>query len=200
MNARCGCILLAAGSSARLGYPKQLLRADSETLLHRTARLACEAGLDPICVVLGSRSDELRSELQQLPVHIVANRDWQTGMSSSLRVGLQHLTVSQPDIDHVLVLVCDQVGLTPAQLQALLAASKANPKNIIASFYQGRAGVPAIFPAVHFGELLRIDGDRGARELLVRHAGQVMALPFPEGELDIDAPEDVARAGLQRNG
>jgi molybdenum cofactor cytidylyltransferase len=173
-----------------------LLRANGESLLHRAARLAVESHLQPICVVLGSRASELTRELNDFDVQIVINPNWQEGMAASLRTGVEHLTSTSTPPHHILVLLCDQMGVTSTHLNALLAAAEDHPKKIIASFYRNRSGVPAIFPAVYFAELLKIHGDRGARHLLQRHASDTVLLPLAEGELDIDSPEDVERAGL----
>jgi molybdenum cofactor cytidylyltransferase len=189
----CACILLAAGASSRLGYPKQLLQVNGETLLYRTARLALAAGVHSLYVVLGCAADELRPALLTLPAAVLINEHWQTGMASSLRAGLEALS---SNITHALVLVCDQVSLSADQLDKLLTEAHAHPRNIIASTYQGRSGVPAIFPADCFRSLQAIDGDRGARDFLQRHADRVMSITFEQGSQDIDTPDDVASAGL----
>lgn len=189
----CAGILLAAGASTRLGYPKQLLQLDCETLLHRAARLAYETGLSPINVVLGSKASELQPELRDLPVYVLINEDWQSGMASSLRLGLQALPLATT---HAMVLVCDQVGLCVSQLGQLLQTSSMHPQSIVASSYSGSSGVPAIFPAAFFPELRMIQGDRGARDLLRRHHDNVLPLTFPQGAHDIDTAEDVQQAGL----
>ena len=189
----CAGVLLAAGASRRLGYPKQLLQVEAETLLHRTTRLALEAGLQPVQVVLGSRAEELQSAIADLPIQIVINQDWPSGMASSLRTGLSTL---QATTTHALILVCDQVALTADQLRQLLATSAAHPEKIIASAYGGQPGVPAVFPSAFFDHLLAIEGDRGARELLRTHCRHVLSLAFDHGTLDIDTAEDVIRANL----
>lgn len=193
----CACVLLAAGESTRLGYPKQLLRRDAETLLHRAARIALESHLEPTCVVVGSRADELRLEIQDLPIEIVINADWKEGMGASMRIGIEHLTRNSPAPPRILVLLCDQVGVSTSHLISMLAAAEANPEKIVASFYQDRPGVPAIFPSAYFPELLNIHGDQGARQLLQDHASNTVLLPFAGGEFDVDTAEDVKRAGLE---
>jgi len=192
------CVLLAAGASRRLGFPKQLLLLDGETLLHRTARLALLVGLKPVYVMLGSRADELRNELSGLPaVEVVINADWETGMASSLRAGIERFRSGGEHPDRILVLVCDQTGLTEEHLRRLMAESAAHPDRIVASGYGEKVGVPAIFPATYLDELSRIEGDHGARELLGRHANEVLRVSFPEGAVDIDTVQDAIKAGLR---
>lgn len=193
---RCACILLAAGQSSRLGFPKQLLRINGETLLHRSARLAVETGLQPVCVVLGSSADACKGELRELPVSVMRNDAWQEGMSTSLRVGLDHLAESFLDIHHALIMVCDQVALTAAHLSALLRHSQSQPEKIIASFYGERSAVPAIFPRQYFRELIQLKGDQGARHFMQHASDALVLVPFPGGELDIDTPKDLERAAL----
>jgi molybdenum cofactor cytidylyltransferase len=192
---RCAAVILAAGASARLGQPKQLLRVHGESLLHRSARLASEAGCSPVYVVLGFEAGQMTPELADLPVETVLNPAWQEGMGTSLRAGMESLQRSQPQPQAVLLVVCDQPRLTAEHLQALLNPHKAHAPNgkvaITASFYAQRNGVPAIFSASLFSELLAISGDRGARDLMRSHAAEVEGIPWPAGELDLDRPEDL---------
>lgn len=193
---RCAAVLLAAGASTRLGQPKQLVPIDGESLLHRTARLALEAGCSPLYVVLGFEADRMRDELTGLPAQIVVNTHWHEGMGSSLRSGMAALQQSDPHPQAVLLLVCDQPRLTAEHLRNLLAthanAPTSNEKPVTASAYGGRSGVPAVFSSGLFGELASCAGDRGARDLIRAHHPDVAAVPWPAGELDLDRPEDLS--------
>jgi molybdenum cofactor cytidylyltransferase len=190
---QCAAILLAAGASIRLGQPKQLVLLDGESLLHRTARLAVEAGCSPVLVVLGFEADRMRRQLHDLPAEIVMNPQWQDGMGSSLRAGMAALSKTPAALGAVLVLVCDQPRLTLDHLHALLDRHKNAPSGIAitASVYAGKAGVPAIFSAGLVPELHACAGDRGARDLIRSHAAQVQGIPWPDGEADLDAPDDL---------
>jgi molybdenum cofactor cytidylyltransferase len=181
-------ILLAAGASRRLGTPKQLLVWRGETLLRRTARLALEAGFRPVRVVLGAEAPRCEATLRDLDVEIVANPAWEAGMSTSLRAGLEGLAA---DVDAVLVLVCDQPALSLGHLESLRAAQLAHPETAVASGYAGARGIPVLFPRVFFERLERLQGDRGARSLL--QGEDVLEVPFPGGEFDLDTPEDLTR-------
>ena len=193
----CAAILLAAGASRRLGFPKQLLRLDGETLLHRTARLAIAVGLSPVYVVLGSRADEIRNALSDLLIEEILNAEWETGMASSLRVGIDRLRAEGRCPDRSLILVCDQTGLTEEHLRRLLTESSAHPGRMVASSYGEKIGVPAIFPATYFDDLIKIRGDHGARELLRQHADEVTVVSFLGGAVDIDTAQDAMKAGLR---
>lgn len=189
---RCAAIVLAAGASTRLGQPKQLVRIDGESLLHRTARLALETGCSPVLVVLGFEAKTLRAQLDGLAVDVIVNREWQEGMGASLRSGMDAIRKSDPQPNAVLILVCDQPRLTADHLRTLLARHQSARRiAITASVYARRAGVPALFSARLFSALLASSGDCGAKDLIRARAAEVQGIPWPAGELDLDLPEDL---------
>lgn len=183
-------IILAAGASRRLGQPKQLLVYKGETLLGRSIRLANEAGVAPVCAVLGAHAEVIRASVEPSGATVVVNDEWEQGIASSIHAGLHAL---HPDTPGVLILSCDQPRLTARHLRALIEAfaAQASPA-IVASAYAGVHGVPAVFPRVVFGELLALRGDRGARALLAHPPCSLTAVAFPGGEADIDEPCDLA--------
>jgi molybdenum cofactor cytidylyltransferase len=184
------CVILAAGGSARLGQPKQLVKIEGETLLRRTVRLAGEAGCDPIVVVLGSEAERMRAEVSEYGTVIVTNGDWPSGMGSSLCSGVQAVARLDPQPANVLLLVCDQLALNADVLRRLIERQRTG---ITASRYGGRPGVPAIFSSAFYPELMAVTGDRGARGILERHASAVTCVDFPEGEADLDTREQLDR-------
>ncbi|MDE0448354.1 MAG: nucleotidyltransferase family protein [Spirochaetaceae bacterium] len=202
-------VVLAAGSSSRLGTPKQLLRYRGETLLHRTVRVALAAGLDPVHVVLGCSAPVVGAALEDLGSRVttVFNRDWQTGMGSSLARGIASLPGAGPhacrepgadvpvasELGAALVLVTDQPHVSQALLAEIAAAFRTGGAPLVASRYAGGAlGVPALFARRYFPELTRLTGDRGARALFTRHRDDLLTVAFPEGDLDIDTPAAAA--------
>jgi molybdenum cofactor cytidylyltransferase len=188
-------ILLAAGSSRRFGRDKQSALVDGEPLLLRSARLLLEAGFVEPIVVLGERAPEHRALLAGLPVRMVDNPDPAAGMASSLRLGLDTgLNVGRDAgyaVEAALVAVCDQPAVTSSHLGSLVAAWRSGA-GIVASSYCDTRGVPALFAARYFADLLGLKGDRGAGPLLATHA-DVVTVPLSGGEVDIDTPADLAR-------
>lgn len=192
-GAGIAAVVLAAGASTRLGKPKQLIEIEGESLLRRTVRLALEAGCAPVFVVLGCEAERMRRELEGLAATPVIHEGWSAGMGSSLRRGMEAVCAMEPQPDAVLVLVCDQPKLAVEHLRRLTAGQRTARGGIAASAYAGRIGVPAIFGREFYPELLELQGDRGAREVIRRHAEAVRAVPWAEGELDVDEPGDLAR-------
>ncbi len=174
---RLPAIVLAAGASTRLGRPKQLESFYGEPLLERAVRLACEAGCAPV-VVLGSSAERILAECSMPGAQIVLNPEWAGGMASSLRAGLQALASGAAG---TLVLTCDQPAVSVGHLRTL-AVQGLEAGRIVASAYAGRRGVPAYFPAGDFPELLQLEGDTGARELLY----SAVFVELLGGELDVD--------------
>lgn len=187
----CAAVILAAGASTRLGQPKQLISIGGETLLSRTARLAREAGCDPVIVVLGFDAARMCVALADAPVILVQNHDWQSGMGSSLRRGIAAVTQLDPPPSEALLLVCDQLALTAGLLRELRRVHACGEKPITAACYAERPGVPAIFSARYFAELMEVEGDRGARGVIDRHAEDVALVEFEDGTLDLDMPEQL---------
>lgn len=185
-------LVLAAGASRRLGRPKQLLKLNGESLAHRAARLALEAGYLPVRVVLGAVDAELRMALQDLPVCLLENPDWAEGLASSLRRGVAEWGEQEAGL---LVLACDQPALDVAILSDLARAFGIDPDRPVACGYGGGLGLPAVLPRRLAPELLQLRGDRGAKPLLIREKAQTV--DFPRGLLDLDTPEDLARWGLE---
>lgn len=189
-------ILLAAGASTRLGQPKQLLRLPAfagETLLDHAVTLARAAGAAPIFVVLGAHAEEIHLECELLDCILVRNEAWHEGMASSLRLGISAVLENAPAASGVMILVCDQPGLSAEHLRRLLDAQESDPDSIAASRYAGRTGVPAIFPRALFPALLELQGDQGARTMLQQPGAAIRGVDFPAGELDLDSPEDLQR-------
>ena len=174
-------VVLAAGASRRLGEPKQLVRLGKETLLERTVRVCHEAECTPVVVVLGAAADLIREQCALSEVHIVVNEEWTQGMGTSIRAGARALG---SDMEGCLIVTCDMPAVSAEHLQKLMRVG-----DLAASAYAGRRGVPAYFPSATVGELLKLSGDEGARELL-KHARPVELV---YGELDVDTAEDLER-------
>jgi molybdenum cofactor cytidylyltransferase len=178
-------VILAAGASKRLGQPKQLIEIHGEPLLHRVTRIVLQC-CDPVLVVLGFEAERMKVALGDLPVQCVRNLDWEEGMASSLRTAVSALPLGA---GAAIFLVCDQPALDQAILERIVQLHQEHPGSRIASGYSGIRGVPALLPCQDFEVVLRLRGDRGARELF---AGEkVLEVPFPEGAQDLDLPEDL---------
>jgi molybdenum cofactor cytidylyltransferase len=185
-------IILAAGSSTRMGKPKQLLTYDNRTFLRHAAEVAVASVCRPILIVLGAYASQLQSEIDDLPVRSVTNERWADGMGCSIQVGVGALkNYDRTDNTEALVLMlCDQPYVSAAVINDLVTAYHANDKGIIASEYSGTLGVPALFGREYFAELAAMSGAVGAKHLIAAHASDVMSVPFSKGITDIDTPED----------
>jgi molybdenum cofactor cytidylyltransferase len=176
-------VVLAAGASTRLGKPKQMVVVDGEMLVERAVRLTREARLSPAIIVVGpdaSFAEKLHGCM------VVVNEEAQEGMAASIRCGVH----AAMDCDGVVLMTCDQPALKPEHLRALCAMG-AVP---VGSVYAGKIGIPAYFPGAMFGELMKLKGDVGARDLL-RNARGISAENL---SLDIDTEEDIARLNHQK--
>lgn len=179
-------IVLAAGASRRLGQPKQLVTLAGEALLRRAVRLALEAGCGPVIPVLPRDAERFLAVLEGLAITPCLNPRADEGMGSSLRAGAEALPTG---VEGALVLTVDQVAVDADLLRRLVAAWRQEPLRAAACAYEGRVGIPALFPASLFPGLRACQGDRGAKDLL----GGALQVPFPRGGEDLDTPADLAR-------
>lgn len=182
--------MLAGGTSARLGQPKQLLPYNGRSLLQHSVQEALQSGAGPVVLVTGAYAQQVRSQVQQQGVHIVWNEHWQQGIASSIKCGLQSLVALAPGVQRATFMVCDQPFVTASLLKQLLQTSIATGKPIVASAYGGTVGIPAVFASSYFNLLLQLTGDEGAKKLMRQHPGQLVTVPFNQGEIDIDTQAD----------
>jgi molybdenum cofactor cytidylyltransferase len=182
---KVGAVVLAAGGSSRFGQPKQLLVCAGETLVRRAARAALTAR-GPVVVVVGRDGKEIAEELLGLPVTVVPNDNWERGIGSSLRCGIEAL----PECDAVVILTCDQPRVDGAAIQRLIQMHEKTRNLIVASAYAGTIGVPALFAGGIFDELRRLPDDQGAKPIIAAQPERVATIDFPEGAIDIDNAKD----------
>ena len=183
-------IILAAGASTRMGRPKQLLPFRGCSLLVRAAQTAIASGCYPSIVVLGAEIDRIRGDVETLPVQVAENPDWETGMGSSIRIGIQALMASDPDIEAAILLLCDRPFVSVRSIDRLVTAYRSTDRPIVASGYNDTIGVPALFHRTLFPELLSLSGVHGAKSLMGRYLTQIVPIEFPEEAIDLDTPED----------
>lgn len=166
-------VVLAAGSSTRLGTPKQDIVFEGETLLKRAERIA-RAVADEVIVVD-----------RQI------NPDADEGIASSIRTGARLAGENA----RILITLCDQPLITIEHLQALLAIDAP----IVATGYAGIAGVPAVFAPEFVPELRALRDDHGARVVIAAHPEVGYVIPFEDAAIDIDREEDLGKLSPQKH-
>lgn len=185
-------IVLAAGTSTRLGTPKQLLEIDGRPLLQHVLDAACASRLDEIVIVLGHKAEIIRAALA-LPdtARIILNEDYETGQSSSLRTGLAAVS---HQTEAAVILLGDQPGMTPALIDAVIDRWRATDAPIVRPTFQGTPGHPVIVGRGEWVSFARAEGDRGAATVMERDPARVeifeMAIPSLE---DVDTWEQYER-------
>lgn len=192
-NGPVGVLVLAGGGSARLGHPKQLLSYRGTTLLQHSVQEALAAGVGPVIVVLGADAENVKKSLDHPPVKVVINHGWKEGMASSIRCGVQDFQKNYPGVEGLILMVCDQPFIRAALLTELITAHRETGKPVVACSYAGTFGPPVFFHHSLLEELLRLEGDIGARAVVQQHADAVAVIPFPDGAFDVDTNQDVER-------
>ncbi len=187
-------IILAAGESKRMGVPKQLLDIRGESMLKKLIHSALDTSCFPITVVLGAHKSAIVPGLKDMPINIADNPHWQTGMASSVKMGLVGTYLISNTIDAVIIITADMPDIDKKVIENLVLASKNNPeKEIIASHYGEVKGVPALFRRSMFESLLDLKGDEGARKLIRDNADKVLLVEIGTCGEDLDTKEDYFR-------
>ena len=189
---RIAAVLLAAGSSSRMGDANKLLATVGGKPL---VRIAAEAALGSravsLTVVTGHERGRIESALAGLGAAFVHNPDHAAGLSTSLRAGLASLS---DDIDGAVVLLGDMPEVTARTVDRVIAAFR--PGRIVVPVAGGKRGNPVLWSRQFFPELMRVTGDTGGRALIEANSGMVTEIELGSGvSLDIDTPEALAAVG-----
>ena len=185
-----GVVILAAGASTRLGEPKQLLEYHHKNLLQRTIDAAVNSAANTVVIVLGANADEVSGEIDRSGINVLINTEWEEGMASSVRNGLNELLFISPFTDAVILMVCDQPYVSSELVNDLIDKQKETGKSIVACNYGETFGPPALFHKTLFHELMHLEGDVGARKIIQHHSNEVATILFTKGNIDIDTKED----------
>ena len=188
-------ILLAAGESRRMGFPKPLLRIGNESFLTRTLRSMLEVARD-VVVVTGAYQQPVSDEVPHGPrLRIVHNADFERGQLSSLKCAIG---ATSADVDGVLVHLADHPLVQGATFRALAEKYEVTRAPILIARHRGQRGHPALFAKGVFSELLAAPDSEGARFVVNAQPARVVYVDVedPGVTLDLDTPEDLERAGL----
>lgn len=199
MGSTTGIILLAAGASARMGTPKQLLPFRGSSLLRHLAEQAMQAACGPVLLVTGAYEDEIKKEVKDLPIDIITNHSWKEGMGSSIRSGILALQQSYAEAIAAMIMVTDQPYVTAPLIRTLLSAHETSGKPIAACRYDEGFGPPVLFSARYFPALMQLQGNTGAKSIVKQHADEVAWIDFSAGATDIDTPNDYRELLNSRN-
>lgn len=193
LHAQVATIVLAAGGSARLGRPKQLVELEGVPMVRRVAETCLAANGGPVAVVLGASAGEVARALEGLAVATIANDGWQEGIASSIRAGLAW--AEGRGCGALAVVLGDQPCVPSAHLMALRDAWGAGAAIAATRWIDPKSaadtvvGAPAIFDRARWDALARLDGDRGAGSLL--RAPEVVAIDCPPAAFDLDTSDDL---------
>ncbi len=211
-------IILAAGSSSRMGSGrhKLMLPLDGRSVLARVLDATLASQARPIVVVVGHLSAQVRLQIEHYTnyddVMLIENTRYLSGMSSSVRLGIQTLLAndykneqSHSHVDSALILLGDQPLITPSIIDGLITAYRAAEKRIVAPLYKGKRGNPVLFDESLFPELIEVTGDEGGRTVLNRHRDEIELVEMEDTQANFDvdtweAYEQVVEAWKERPG
>lgn len=199
--AEIAAIILAAGKSSRFrgddpnAKTKAIALLDGAPMVLHVARAAIDAGLSPLVLVTGFNADEVTSAAQALPgLQLVHNRDYESGLASSLRAGIAALPAN---VGGAIVLLADMPRVRAQTILRLVQTFLASPgAGAVVPVHAGQWGNPILLGAKLFADVALLQGDSGARKLLVNRADVVeMECADAAVSVDIDTRDDFLKLG-----
>ena len=192
---RIAGIVLAAGSSTRMGRNKMLLEIGGEPLVRRAVRTALEAGLDPVLVVLGHEADRAREAVAGLDCRVVLNPDHAQGVRVSMQAGVRALPA---DVNAGVIMLADMPFVSADMIRTVAERYRAGRPPLVVSEYGDVNAPPTLYDRALFPELLAMGGEGCGKQVVRHHKHEAAVVPWPEAALaDVDVPEDYERLGAQ---
>ena len=188
-NSRIGAVILAAGTSSRMGEAKQLLRLGGNTLLGQVLENVRGSRVNDIVLVLGHEAEKIKGMVSTVNLSVVINESYQQGMGTSLRTGLAALS---PGVDAALIVLADQPFIHPETLDLLMDQYMQSNAQIVVPTYKGFRGNPVLLDRSVFSEVMALTGDIGCRSIFGNHLEGIVKQPVEDIGilLDLDSKED----------
>jgi len=182
-------ILLAAGESKRMGTLKQLLPLGDSTMIERAIDTLLASKVDEVIVVLGYKAEEIKEKIGGRTVKTVINQKYSSGMSASIKQGLQEV---DKKAEAVMLCLADLPLIDSKTINSLIEAYYNTDKGIVVPVYQRKRGHPVIFSMSYKEELTNLEGDTGGRQILENHSDDIIELPVDSSHItdDIDTVID----------
>ena len=191
-NASVAGVVLAAGTSTRMGGPNKLLfDVGGEPLVRRSVARALAAGLSPVVVVLGHEAERVRAQLEGVPCRTVMNAEYARGINASLKAGVAAVPATA---EAVVVMLADMPFVTTAMMETLVATYRRSEAPLVVSDYQGVNAPPMLYDRSLFGELAALEGQGCGKHVVKRHRHEAESVSWPvEALTDLDEPGDFTR-------
>lgn len=190
-ESRLGILILAAGEARRFGACKQLAHFLKKPLLQHVVDAALPLPHKRLIIVTGRYDAEIKRAADTglfIGAELVYNPNWQAGMSSAIRLGCELLAT---DCDQLLVLLSDQVLVSTEELSTLINSTDST--GMACSGFRNTVGPPAVFGRSYYPDLLSLDAENGAKQLLTNNNHQVCVIPMQSAGWDIDSPDDLEK-------
>jgi molybdenum cofactor cytidylyltransferase len=185
-------VVLAAGTSTRMGQNKLFLPIEGEPLVRRIVGRASKAGFDPLIVVLGHEADLVQQVLADIPYQPVLNPEYERGVNSSLRAGIQ--AASATPARAAVIVLADMPLVTTAMIETLIGKYRRSDAPLVVSEYGGVNAPPMLYDRSLFGELAMSEGQGCGKHVVKRHRHEAVSASWPVQALtDLDAPDDYER-------
>jgi molybdenum cofactor cytidylyltransferase len=185
-------VVLGAGRSSRFGEAKQLMKVGERTLLETVVSRFLESRVDELILVLGFEADQILKDSDFGRARVVVNADYEQGLSSSMRAGIDAL---DPKAQAVVIALGDQPLLSVKTIDMLLQKYSETGGPIVAPFFQNRRGNPVLFDRSLFAELRKVRGDVGAKAVVDRMEEKIVRVQVDDLGvlLDIDTKQQYLR-------
>jgi xanthine/CO dehydrogenase XdhC/CoxF family maturation factor/CTP:molybdopterin cytidylyltransferase MocA len=185
-------VVLAAGTSTRMGQNKLFMEIEGEPLVRRVVGRASKAGFDPLIVVLGHEAELVRQALEGIQYRPVLNPEYARGVNSSLRAGIR--AVSETAARAAVVVLADMPFVTTAMIETVIGKYRKSDAPLVISDYDGVNAPPMLYDRSLFGELAASEEQGCGKHVVKRHRHEAESASWPvEALTDLDAPEDYAR-------
>jgi molybdenum cofactor cytidylyltransferase len=186
-----GVVILAAGESRRMGVPKQILPIFGVPMLKYLVDEVLDTEAHPVTVVVGANKTKIVPLLENIPIGIIDNPEWQKGMGSSIKMGLVGSYLITKGFDGLIFMTSDMPFVNAEVINKLIKTAREFPeKTIIASKYAGTLGIPVLYKKERFEDILDMKPQQGAKQFFNKYQDEIVTIDFDLGAIDLDTKED----------